>query len=121
MGDANEFLGVRYQFINGQLNTDKFTPIKGGIRSPVLRRPWAGTFGTSIDGGGAWTMPYAGTNMEFTVPMPKVLRYSEDGEDYPSHYNPFVAIGFSYENGAAPNEQAPLCCESSVIFTYTDA
>lgn len=120
-GDDTDFDGVRAHFTQGCLNTSKFAPIKGGVRTWELIRPLGYAVGDITAGGAGFTIPYCGKTLEFNVPMPQKLVYSDDGEDYPASYNPFVAIGFTYMNGAAPNEQAPLRCESTVQFDYTDA
>lgn len=121
MGDDAKFDGVRAHFTQGMLNTSKFAPIKGGVRTFELIRPLGYTVGDLTGGAAGYTIPYCGKTLEFNVPMPQKLVYSDDAQDYPGNYNPFVAIGFTYMNGAAPNEQAPLRCESTVQFDYTDA
>lgn len=120
-GDAVPFDGVRSHFTQGCLNTSKFQPIKGGIKTFELIRPLGYAVGDPTTGSAGFTIPYCGKTMEWNIPMPQKLVYSDDIEDYPAAYNPICCIGFTYMNGAAPNEQAPLRVESSLQFDYTDA
>lgn len=125
LGDATSFTGYREHFLVGELNRTKFSPIKGGVKTFEMLRPlgWVSPFGDPASGYGAagFTIPYTGREFTFNIPMPKILKYSENTDEYPANYCPFIAIGFTYMNGAFPSAQAPLRCESSVKFTYTDA
>ena len=118
-GEGHQFTGDRWQFLQGQLNKKSITPFFQ--RAPRLVRTVGYTSNpTPADGDAGWNCRYSGRTYKFRVPCPKHLKYVTNNDVYPCNFSPFCAIGFTYMNGAPPNEQAPLRCESSVKFVYTD-
>lgn len=122
MGEATMFTGERGDFTQGTLNRDKFSPVKGGVKTFALCRPlgWQlPTMGAAASGG--LTIPYVGREFNFKIPMPQKLKYTDNNSEYPANYCPFVAVGFTYMNGAPASLEKPLLAESQVTFVYTDA
>ena len=101
------------------LNSKRFTKI--AARSCFLTRDIGRYTDFGAEGGG-----YAGRfaptkTFTFRVPLPKQLKYANPADNYPSNTSmPWIAIGFSYTNGAAASAQAPLRAETSVSFAFTD-
>ncbi len=122
-GDASPFTGERGDFTQGQLNRDKFSPITGGLKTFSLCRPlgWAVNASTEPTAGAGFSIPYVGREFMFKIPMPNKLTYTDNDSVYPANYCPFVAIGFTYMNGAGASLEKPLLAESSVTFQFTDA
>jgi hypothetical protein len=122
MGDSKGFNGKRYQFNQGKLNTEKFMPVKGGVKSFNMTRPLGyAVLNDPLAGGAGFAIPYNGREFYIKVPMPAKLKYTDNTSEYPSNHCPFVAIGFTYMSGAAPNDETPLRVESTCTFAYTDA
>ena len=121
-GDASYFTGERGDFTQGQLNRDKFSPIPGGLKTFALCRP-LGWYANPVEptAGGGFAIPLTQREFMFKIPMPNKLTYTDNDDAYPSNYCPFVAIGFTYMNGAAASLEKPLLVESSVTFQFTDA
>ena len=122
MGEATSFTGERGDFLQGSLNRDKFSPIKGGVKTFQLCRP-LGWYANPVEptAGGGFTIPYTGREFTFKIPMPQKLKYTDNNSVYPANYCPFVALGFTYMNGAGASLEKPLLAESTVTFAYTDA
>lgn len=121
-GISDAFTGERSQYINGRLNTSIIRPIKGGVKQPILVRP-VGFYQNPVvtEGGGGFATSHVERNYVFRVPIPKKLRYNNNNSEYPESYAPFLACGFTYVDGAAASEQAPLRMETNVTFRYKDA
>ncbi len=119
-GDGHQFEGERWQFLQGSLNTKALRPHM--VKAPKLVREVGYTSNpVPGDGDAGWNSRYISRTYRCRIPCPKVLKYENNTSLYPQNFAPFMAIGFTYMNGAAPNEQAPLRCESQVKFIYTDA
>jgi len=116
---SGPFTGERDNFKHGWLNSKRFTKI--AARSCFLTRDIGRYTDFGAEGGG-----YAGRfaptkTFTFRVPLPKQLKYANPADNYPSNTSmPWIAIGFSYTNGAAASAQAPLRAETSVSFAFTD-
>jgi len=123
MGECRGFNGKRYQFMQGKLNTDKFMPVKGGVKCFNLTRPLGWAINSSLDptAGSGFTIPYNGREFTIKVPMPAKLKYTDNTSEMPANYCPFLAVAFTYMSGAAPNDETPLRVESTCTFAYTDA
>jgi len=123
LGNSGLFTGERGVFVQGCLNREKFSPITGGVKTFMMNRPLGWSVNTNQDpsAGAGFTIPYVGRDFTFKIPMPKVLKYDKNDAEYPANYCPFVAVGFTYHNGAPPSDEKPLLCESQVTFTFTDA
>ncbi len=121
-GVSHPFTGARRPYVQGRLNTTLLRPIKGGVKQPVLIRPVGYYHAPDVpESGGGFATHHVERNYIFNVPVPKKLKYNNDMDLFPDNFAPFLMCGFTYVNGAAPSEQAPLRMEASATFKFKDA
>jgi hypothetical protein len=120
-GFDGPFTGERRNFILGEPNSDLLHAYH--YKAPQMIRP-VGWYQNPVveEGGGGFAGQFL-TQKEYTfkIPMPSTLNYSNPSDEYPTNTMPFLACGFTYMNGAAPNEQAPLRIETALTFKFTDS
>ena len=115
------FRGDRERFMHGTYNKSLLHCYHQ--RAPELVRDLGYYFGDPTTGYGGFAGKFlAQRTYNFKIPVPKVFRYSDDGTEWPVNTTfPFLAVGFTYMNGARPSQEAPLRMETSCTFVYTDA